>query len=134
MNEFRTFAADWTAYLIAAVTGVAAGTLVIEYPHALLIFKTGPWLYAFGILAAFAVYGATDVLIGSVRARAAAVRDLRTAERNLAAVPMGNPGSRETSEFLTANRAVADAEQNPWLPRRYLDSRDRIGFEGDDQW
>lgn len=55
----------------------------------------------------------------------AAVRELKAADRELAAVPMGEPGSAETPEFLSANLKVNCAELNPALPRRYLDPRDR---------
>jgi hypothetical protein len=67
--NFRTFAGEWLAFTAAAVAAVIAGTLAIQYPHAILVFKTGPWLYAFGILVAFAVYGGVDALISAVLQR-----------------------------------------------------------------
>jgi hypothetical protein len=55
----------------------------------------------------------------------AAVRELNAASRDLAAVPMTEPGEPESDEFLAANLKVNCAELNPHLPRRYLDPRDR---------
>lgn len=60
-----------------------------------------------------------------IRATLSAIRELKGAERELAAVPMGEPGSVETPQFLSANLKVNCAELNPDLPRRYLDPRDR---------
>jgi hypothetical protein len=55
----------------------------------------------------------------------AAVRELNAASRQLAAVPMTEPGEPESPEFRSANLAVNCAELNPHLPKRYLDPRDR---------
>jgi hypothetical protein len=54
-----------------------------------------------------------------------AVRELNAASRQLAAVPMTEPGQPESEAFRTANLAVNCAELNPHLPRRYLDPADR---------
>lgn len=55
----------------------------------------------------------------------AAVRELQAASRQLAAVPMTEPGEPESDAFLAANLAVNCAELNPHLPKRYLDPADR---------
>jgi hypothetical protein len=55
----------------------------------------------------------------------AAIRELKTAERQFAAVPIGEPGQPESDAFRTANLAVNCAELNPHLPKRYLDPADR---------
>lgn len=52
-----------------------------------------------------------------IRATISAVRELKAADRTAT--------SDTDPAWAAANRAVNDAEQNPALPRRYLDPADR---------
>lgn len=60
----------------------------------------------------------------SIRARHAAVRELKAAEEALAGL---YDETDQTPRWYEANRRVADAEENPHLPDRYRDPRDRRG-------
>lgn len=57
----------------------------------------------------------------AIRARRAAVRELKTAEKKLAGL---YDETDQTPRWWAANRRVAAAEENPHLPDRYRDPRD----------
>jgi hypothetical protein len=57
--------------------------------------------------------------------RIAATRELRAADRMLAAIPPDAiVNGVETDEFLAANRRVTRALNNPHLPKRMRDPQD----------
>lgn len=59
-----------------------------------------------------------------LRATLAAIRDLKTADRALAAANRTATSDTDPT-WVAANQAVHQALQNPHLPRRYLDPTDR---------